>query len=135
MKNKFIRKLFASIIIISELFNYTSVLALTKEESIYVNLNSDGKENKVTISEHLYDLPNEINDITSLSNIKSINSDDKYNLDGNKLTWKTSNKDIYYQGTTDKELPISLSIKYYLDNKEMNVNDMLSKKGHIYLRK
>lgn len=128
MKNKFIRKLFASIIIISELFNYTSVLALTKEESIYVNLNSDGKENKVTISEHLYNLPNEINDITSLSDIKSINSDDKYNLDGNKLTWKTSNKDIYYQGTTDKELPISLSIKYYLDNKEMNVNDMLSKK-------
>ena len=131
MKNKFIRKLFASIIIISELFNYTSVLALTKEESIYVNLNSDGKENKITVSEHLYDLPNEINDITSLSDIKSINSDDKYNLDGNKLTWKTSNKDIYYQGTTDKELPISLSIKYYLDNKEMNVNDMLSKKGHI----
>lgn len=131
MKNKFIRKLFASIIIISELFNYTSVLALTKEESIYVNLNSDGKENKVTISEHLYDLSSEITDITSLSNIKSINSDDKYNLDGNKLTWKTSNKDIYYQGTTDKELPISLSIKYYLDNKEMNVNDMLSKKGQI----
>ena len=68
MKNKFIKKLFVSIIVISELFNYTSVLALTKEESIYVNLNSDGKENKVTISEHLYDLPNEINDITSLSN-------------------------------------------------------------------
>ena len=33
--------------------------------------------------------------------------------DGDKLTWATDGEDIYYQGTTDKKLPVSVKLKYY----------------------
>ncbi len=37
-----------------------------------------------------------------------------YSTDGNKLTWDTDGKDIYYQGTTEQALPVSMKFTYYL---------------------
>lgn len=51
--------------------------------------------------------------------------------DGDNLTWSTDGKDIYYQGKTDKELPVSVSIKYYLDGKEISPDDLAGKTGHL----
>lgn len=40
------------------------------------------------------------------------------------LTWQADGNDIYYQGTTDKELPIDMKMTYYLDGKEISPEDL-----------
>ena len=40
-------------------------------------------------------------------------------------------KDIYYQGKTDKDLPVELTVKYYLDNKEIKKFGIRRKTGHL----
>ena len=127
-----LKKALVITLILCELFQATGVYALTKEENVYVKLNENGKEESVTISEHLYDYSGKnIKDKSSLTNIKNINGDEKYNQNGSDLVWETNGKEIYYQGQTDKELPISIDVKYYLDGKQTNVDDMLGKKGNI----
>ena len=132
MKNKIINKIVVWSVILSLTFEATPVWALAKEETVYGKLNSNGSVNSVTVSEHLSDNGNnKINDKTSLTDINNISGNGSYSKDGDKIVWETNGEDIYYQGKTDKELPISMNIKYYLDDKEMSVNDMLGKAGKV----
>lgn len=131
MKN-IIKKLIVYLLIFCEIFQTTGVFALTKEENVYVKLNESGKVESTSITEHLLDFNEKIvNDKTLLNDIKNINGEEKFDKEGNNLTWETNGKDIYYQGTYNNELPISMNIKYYLDGKEKTVDEILGKKGNI----
>ena len=103
MKNKIFNKLVSSILVISLAFEATPVWALSKDETIYAKLNSNGSTDSVTISEHLSDNGNNlINDKSHLTNITNVNGDETYTKDGMKLVWETNGNDIYYQGCNDK---------------------------------
>ncbi len=131
MKNNLFKKSIVYALILGELLSTTNVYALSKDETVYVRMNNDGKSN-ITVSEHLYDFKdNKINDKTTLNDIKNLNGDEKYQRDGNNIVWENKGEEIYYQGMLDKDLPISVSAKYYLDGKEMKVHDMLGKKGKV----
>ena len=130
--NKIFKKFIAYTLLICELFQATGVYALTKEENVYVKLNEKGEVESTSVTEHLFNYnENTINDKTILNNIKNINGNEKFNQKGNDLIWETNGSDIYYQGSYSKDLPVSLSVKYYLDGEEKNVNEMLGKKGNI----
>ncbi len=102
-------KLVAWSLVLSLAFEATPVWALSKDETIYAKLNSDGSTNSVTVSEHLNDDGSiKIIDKSHLNNINNINGDEKYTKDDNKLVWETNGNDIYYQGETSEELPISM---------------------------
>ena len=129
---KIFKKILVYILIGGILFQGTGVYALTKDENVYVKLNEKGKVQSSSITEHLYDYNGkEINDKSILSNIKNINGNGKLVQKGNDLVWETNGSDIYYQGTYDKNLPINLEVKYYLNGEEKNVNEMLGKKGSV----
>lgn len=129
---KIIKKMVAYTLIICELFQSTGVYALTKDESIYVRLEEDGKVNNVIVSEHLYNFSDKkVLDKTNLFDIKNLNDNSKFSQNDNKLIWETSGNDIYYQGTYKKDLPLSIEVKYYLNGKEQKVDDILGKKGSI----
>ena len=129
---KVFSKLLLSSFIISLVFDAVPVYALTKEETVYSKLDSNGNVNNVIVSEHLYDYEgNKVIDKSSLSNIKEVNGNASYSKDGDKLVWETNGSDIYYQGNSDKSLPITIFIKYYLNGNEMNVKDMVGKKGKV----
>ena len=131
MKNNLFKKSIVYTLILGELLSTTNVYALSKDETVYVRMNNDGKSN-ITVSEHLYDFKdNKINDKTTLNDIKNLNGDEKYQRDGNNIVWENKGEEIYYQGMLDKDLPISVSAKYYLDGKEMTSHDMLGKKGKV----
>ena len=72
-----------------------------------------------------------LNDESSLSGIKNLKGEETYSTDGNKLTWETDGKDIYYQGTTEQALPVSMKFTYYLDGQEMKPEDLKGKSGHL----
>ena len=129
---KVLKKLLAYILIACELFQVTGVYALTKDESIYIKLEEDGKVNNSIASEHLYNFSDKkVLDKTNLFDIKNLNDNSKFSQNDNKLIWETSGSDIYYQGTYKKDLPISIEVKYYLNGKEQKVDDILGKKGNI----
>ena len=129
---KILKKFVAYTLIFCELFQATGVYALTKDENIYVKLNENGEVQSTRVTEHLYNYDgNIINDKTMLSNIKNINGNEKFNQKGNDLVWETNGNDIYYQGSYSKELPVTLSVKYYLNGEEKTVNEMLGKKGNV----
>ena len=130
---KNIKKVIATGLVLSFVLNPVAVSALSKEETVYTKLNSDGSVKNTIVSEHL--INNEeletIIDLTDLDNIVNTNSDSKFTLENNKVTWEASKNDIFYKGTTSKELPVSVSITYKLDNEEISLDDLLGKSGHV----
>ena len=137
MKNekKKINKVITATLIIGALTTSMplNAFALTKSETVYSKINSDGTTKSILVNEHLINDQDkkELADYSTLENILNINSDNTYKKDGEKLTWDASGKDIFYEGTTKKSLPISLDVTYKLNGKEMNIEDMLGKSGKV----
>lgn len=114
--------------------NGTSNSEVYKEETVYVNAKASGKTDKVTVSNWLKNsgsVSGNLEDESTLSDIKNVKGDEKYTADGDKLTWATDGEDIYYQGTTDKKLPVSVKLNYYLDGKKMKPSELKGKSGHL----
>ena len=82
-----------------------------KEETVYVNMDASGNVEKITVSDWLKNAAGsaELSDSSSLSDIKNVKGDETFTQDGEKLTWQADGSDIYYQGTTDKELPVTVN--------------------------
>mgnify|MGYP006883761751 CR=1 FL=1 len=47
------------------------------------------------------------------------------------MTWQADGADIYYQGKTDSEAPVSLKVTYYLDGNEIAPKDLAGKSGKL----
>lgn len=110
---------------------------LYKEETVYVNADAVGNTDEITVSNWLKnsgDVSGKLTDKSTLNDIKNVKGDEKYTADGDKITWNTDGKDIYYQGTTDKELPVSVKLTYYLDGKEIQPNKLKGKSGHLKIK-
>lgn len=114
------------------LLNPASVFAMTKNETIYSTLNYNGVIKKTTINTRLSDLEKgSIVDYTKLDDIKNINGREKFSLDSGTLTWKSTGKDIFYQGKVTEELPIKVTAKYYLNGEEVNPKKIKGKSGDV----
>ena len=107
--------------------------ALSKEETVYGKLDSNGIIKNVFVNEHLInnDKLDTINDYTELKNILNLNGDETYDLKDSKIIWNANENDIFYQGNYEGTLPIDLNITYKLDGKEMKASDMLGKSGKV----
>ena len=93
-------------------------------------------ESRITVSDWLKNNSQsaELSDSSSLSDIKNVKGDETFTQDGEKLTWQADGSDIYYQGTTDKELPVTVKLTYYLDGQEISPEDLAGKSGKVKIR-
>ena len=107
-----------------------------KEETVYVLADSTGKERKTIVSDHLINDGNKdtIEDASDLKDIENVKGDETFKQSGNKLTWQADGNDIYYQGTSTKEAPVSQTITYSLDGKEVKPEDLAGKSGKVTIR-
>ena len=131
---KFGIKLLSSILLFSMLAYFTTpVMAYTKEESVYSKLDGNGKVYQTTISNHLKNTEKSelLKDISDLMNIENVSGDQKFSEEQGKLIWKAEGEDIYYQGSTEKALPIQCKITYKLDGKEISKEDIIGKSGLV----
>jgi len=134
MKKNHMKKACALLLIGSALLvSPLSVKALTKEETVYTKLNTDGTINHTFVNSRLMNTnqENTLEDYSELKDILNLNNNNSYQRVDNKLVWNALGKDVVYQGTTAKALPVKVNIKYYLDDKEMDVNDIIGKSGHV----
>lgn len=105
---------------------------IEKEETVYVNQKADGTVSDITVSEWLKNISGnaDITDISELTDIQNVKGDETFTQgkDG-ELIWKAKNTDIYYQGKTEKELPIGVKVSYELDGKMMEASELVGKSG------
>ena len=110
-----------------------------KEESVYVKADAYGTPTEITVTTTLKN-PGEnqkITDFTTLTDIKNKNGDEEYTLDGaGNLVWENHGEDIQYDGIADadKELPVTVKVSYYLDDKEVTPEELAGATGRVRIR-
>lgn len=107
-----------------------------KTETVYTVLNNDGSVKDVTVSSWLHDDDGirNISESLDLKNVENVKNDEKPEVKGNVYTWNSDGNDVYYQGTSEKQLPISIQIRYELDGKEMSAKEVANKSGHLKIK-
>ena len=108
-----------------------------KDEVVYVMADAQGNTQKIIVSDCLKNANGEstITDASSLTDIKNVKGNESYTVDADgNLVWNADGSDIYYQGTTDKELPVDVSISYELEGKEIAPEDLVGKTGNVTIR-
>lgn len=115
----------------------TDMQDVYKEETVYVNADATGNSDEVTVSDWLKNsgsVSGNLTDESILKEIKNVKGDETFTENGDQLTWNTAGEDIYYQGTTDKELPVSVKLTYFLDGKEVKPDELKGKSGHLKIQ-
>ncbi|WP_026490352.1 hypothetical protein [Butyrivibrio sp. XBB1001] len=108
-----------------------------KVETVYVTADANGAVNDVIVSEWLKNAEQsaELSDTTELHDIVNVKGSETYTENGDgTVTWDAEGSDIYYQGTTDKELPVDMKITYTLDGKEISPSELAGKSGKVTIR-
>ncbi len=133
MNNKVGIKIISSLLLGTMCVYTMPVLANTKDETVYSKINNSGENYSTIVSTKLSNDNKDslIQDLSDLLNIENTNGDETYTQDGNKVVWNANGNNIQYQGNTTKSLPISCSIKYELDEKEINPEDIVGKDGKV----
>lgn len=107
-----------------------------KNEMVYVILDKTGKKQKVIVNHRIINKQclDEIKDLTNLDNLKLIKGNATFTKDLNNVTWNANKEDIYYTGETDKEIPVNISKKYYLNENEVTYEQLQGKSGKVTIR-
>ena len=108
-----------------------------KVETVYVTADANGAVSDVIVSEWLKNAEgsSELSDTTQLHDIVNVKGSETFTDNGDgTLTWNADGSDIYYQGTTDKELPVEMKITYTLNGKEISPDEIAGKSGKVTMR-
>lgn len=104
-----------------------------KTETVYVTMDPQGTVQNTIVTDWLHTDSAEtfVEDMSDLADITNIKSDIAPKQDGESIIWNMPTTDLYYRGTTDKTLPVSISIKYYLNDVEMTPDEIAGQSGRV----
>lgn len=109
---------------------------ISKEENVYVLSDAEGTVNKTIVSGWLKnpDKKKELTDVSDLKDITNVKGDETFKEKNGKKIWAANGNDIFYQGTTDKQVPVSVNISYKLNGKKISAQDLAGKNGKVTIR-
>jgi len=105
----------------------------TKSETVYAVLVCDGSYSGATVVNR-FTTGGEIVDYGAYASIENLMGPDAPVIDGDVITWPasaTGDGGFFYQGETDKALPVDIGITYYLNGKEIASDDISGKTGEL----
>jgi len=110
---------------------------ITKEETVFIVTDSAGKTDEVVVSDHLKndietDTIDDASDLTDIENVKGEETFSKGKKD--QVIWKAEGNDIFYEGNTSKETPVTMDIAYELDGESVTGNELEGKSGDVKIR-
>ncbi len=123
-----------------EVYEYQeSGMEKDKEESVYVLADANGTptEIKVTASLKNHGLDTKLTDKSILTELRNNDGDEEVTDLGNGMyEWQNHGQDIHYEGTADpeSELPVTLKVTYYLNDKESSPAELAGANGKIRIR-
>ena len=118
---------------------HESGMETDKEESVYVLTDAYGTPAEITVTAGLKNPgPDaELTDVTTLTDIINKEGDETYTkqADGSIL-WENHGSDIHYEGKADtsSELPLTVTVTYFLDGKEVGADELTGATGNIKIR-
>ena len=118
---------------------HESGMETDKEESVYVLADAYGTPTEITVTTGLKNPgPDaELTDVTTLTDIVNKEGDETYTkqADGSIL-WENCGSDIHYEGKADtsSELPLTVTVTYFLDGKEVGADELAGADGNIKIR-
>ena len=106
-----------------------------KEETVHVKADAGGSVTGVTVDNvlHVYDT-GEIADVSELEEIHNTEGDEDFSQNGSDIAWQNLGSDIKYEGNSDREVPIGVTVTYWLDDLEIAPQDLAGKSGHVKIR-
>ncbi|MBW7572850.1 hypothetical protein [Caproiciproducens faecalis] len=117
---------------------FASAASTEKDETVYVNMDTDGKVKETIVSDWLHSdsTTTQIPDKSDLKNIENVKSNENPIQNGDSLTWVlnrsgSSGANIYYKGTTDKKPPLNVGVTYFLDGSPINGKELAGKSGKV----
>lgn len=112
----------------------TAAKSYSKSETVYVNMSPDGEITSKIVTDWLHTDTAEtyIDDQSDLADIQNVKSSLQpvKNSDGS-YRWNMETTDLYYRGTTQKDVPVNFNITYYLDGKEIEPEKLAGQKGQV----
>ncbi len=103
----------------------------SKDETVYAFLNNNGSVSGITVVNRLYTASgNPLTDYGNYSEIVNLTNDLQPKVTGDTIVFEGI-KEIYYEGKTTGELPYTVSIKYFLDDKEVEGASLVGANGKI----
>lgn len=116
---------------------FTSVMPVSaagipslKEEVVYGILNLDGSVNSLYVV-NIFN-GGVITDYGNYSEIRNMTTSEDISQNSDQITINTNTDKFYYQGTLEKkELPWDITIKYFLDGKEITGSELAGKSGKL----
>jgi len=109
----------------------------TKEETVYVIAGASGEQERVIVSDWLKNTGEEgqITDESILTDIENLKGDEAWDeKEDGTISWDAAGHDIFYEGTTDEQLPVTVHVTYTLDGEEMAPEEMEGKSGEVSVR-
>ena len=107
---------------------------IEKEETVYAKADATGSVSQVIVSDWLknYNGDATITDKSILNDIVNVKGNETFTQGQDvEVVWEANGNDIYYQGTTDKELPVTIHATYKLDGVEIQPAELEGKSGQL----
>ena len=107
-----------------------------KDETVYILTGAGGEVEKIIVSDWLRNPYGsaKLQDRTTLLDVENVKGEETFTASGGKLVWDAQGGDIYYQGTTDKELPVDVAVTYLLDGRTVTPEELAGKSGRVTIR-
>jgi len=123
------KKIISLFILIFVTFNIFAGV-LSRNETVYVKLDAYGHPELKEVVTYLKTDGHGAVDFTDIRNPKNITGmEQPVAGDLGKLTFNTYSEDIFYKGYSDKKLPVSIALKYFLNDEEISFDQINGKSG------
>ena len=104
-----------------------------KTETVYAVLNGDGSLSDIVVSGWLHNdsgIKN-LKEKLNLTDVKNVKTDEVPEDNNGEYTWNSDSNDIYYQGKSTEQLPVTMQITYELDGQQLSQKELKGKSGHL----
>ena len=104
-----------------------------KTETVYAVLNGDGSLSDIVVSGLLHNdsgIKN-LKEKLNLTDVKNVKTDEVPEDNNGEYTWNSDSNDIYYQGNSTEQLPVTMQITYELDGQKLSQEELKGKSGHL----
>ena len=109
---------------------------ITKTQTVYTVLDQDGNVISTTVSAWLHGEQgiHDLHDKTDLQNVYDIHTDESNACENGVCVWNSDDSDLYYQGTSDSQLPVAVTMYATLDHETIPMAQLPGKTGHLELK-
>ena len=107
-----------------------------KHETVFVTLDASGKPTEVIVTDRLTidQRGGSVKDITSLTDVVPVKGGNLVSQAGGSVVWELEDTDLYYQGKSDRDLPLEVDIRYRLDGKDYPPEELAGRSGQLEIQ-